>query len=71
MTTDPIPVHPVPARLLDASKNPVPHVNSLEQYKAMWKESVENPDQFFGKVKYIITVRGDNIHRFSLCVACS
>ena len=48
--------HPVPQRLLDASLNPVPHVNSMEQYKAMWTESVENPNQFFGNVspKYII-----------------
>jgi acetyl-CoA synthetase len=43
-------VHPIPKRLLDASKNPVPHVNSMEKYKAMWKESVEKPDQFFGNV---------------------
>ncbi|KAI9348851.1 acetyl-coenzyme A synthetase [Pilaira anomala] len=42
--------HPVPKRLLDASKNPVPHVNSMEKYKAMWTESVEKPDQFFGNL---------------------
>jgi acetyl-CoA synthetase len=43
--------HPVPERLLDASKNPVPHVNSIEKYKAMWTESVEKPEQFFGNVR--------------------
>jgi acetyl-CoA synthetase len=42
--------HPVPERLLDANQCPVPHVNSMEQYKAMWKESVEQPDKFFGNV---------------------
>jgi acetyl-CoA synthetase len=54
MTTDQIQVvcHPVPKRLLDASKNPVPFVNSMEQYKAMWTESVEKPDQFFGNVSF-------------------
>lgn len=43
--------HPVPARLLDASKNPVPHVNSIQKYNAMWTESVEKPEQFFGNVR--------------------
>ncbi|KAG2207200.1 hypothetical protein INT47_012253, partial [Mucor saturninus] len=42
--------HPVPARLLDASKNPVPHVNSIQKYNAMWTESVEKPEQFFGNL---------------------
>lgn len=42
--------HPVPKRLLDASQNPVPHVDSMEKYKSMWTESVEKPDQFFGNV---------------------
>lgn len=46
-TTDQVQTHPVPKRLLN---NPVPHVSSLDQYKAMWKESTENPDQFFGNV---------------------
>lgn len=44
--------HPVPARLLDASQCPTPHVNSMEQYREMWKESVEQPDKFFGNVCY-------------------
>lgn len=42
--------HPVPSRLLDASQCPTPHVNSMEQYREMWKESVEQPDKFFGNV---------------------
>ncbi|CEP17653.1 hypothetical protein [Parasitella parasitica] len=50
MTADQVKVHPVPERLLDASKNPVPYVDSMEKYKAMWTESVEKPDQFFGKL---------------------
>ncbi|KAF7731538.1 acetyl-CoA synthetase [Apophysomyces ossiformis] len=47
---DNIPVHQVPARLLDAKQCPTPHINSLDKYKAMWKESVEQPDKFFGNL---------------------
>ncbi|KAI8890230.1 acetyl-coenzyme A synthetase, partial [Backusella circina FSU 941] len=43
-----IKVHPVPARLLDSKQCPTPHVSSLEQYREMWKQSVENPNEFFG-----------------------
>lgn len=42
--------HPVPSRLLDSKQCPTPHVNSMEQYRSMWKESVEEPDKFFGNV---------------------
>ncbi|KAI8143342.1 acetyl-coenzyme A synthetase [Fennellomyces sp. T-0311] len=42
--------HPVPARLLDPKQCPKPHVSSLEQYKAMWTESVEQPEKFFGNL---------------------
>lgn len=42
--------HPVPARFLDPQQCPTPHVNSMEQYRAMWKESVEEPNKFFGNV---------------------
>ncbi|GAA5816910.1 hypothetical protein MFLAVUS_010445 [Mucor flavus] len=42
--------HPVPKRLLDASQNPTPHVDSMEKYKSMWTESVEKPDKFFGNL---------------------
>jgi acetyl-CoA synthetase len=45
-----IKVHPVPARLLDPAQCPTPHVTSLEQYREMWKQSVEKPDEFFGNV---------------------
>jgi acetyl-CoA synthetase len=69
MTTDQVAVHQVPARLLDASKNPVPHVNSLEQYRAMWKESTENPDQFFGDVSIYINKLESSVFIFIL--ACS
>lgn len=42
--------HPVPSRLLDSKQCPTPHVNSMEQYRSMWKESVEEPEKFFGNV---------------------
>lgn len=42
--------HPVPSRLLDSKQCPTPHVNSMEQYRAMWTESVEEPNKFFGNV---------------------
>ncbi|CEG80683.1 Putative Acetyl-coenzyme A synthetase [Rhizopus microsporus] len=41
--------HPVPPRLLDASKYPKPHIHSMDTYKALWKESVEHPEEFFAK----------------------
>lgn len=48
---------PVPERLLDATQCPKPWVSSLEQYKDMHRQSIENPDEFFGKVK-TQTIRG-------------
>ncbi|KAL1928000.1 hypothetical protein VTP01DRAFT_3405 [Rhizomucor pusillus] len=45
-----IPVHPVPKRLLDAALCPKPHVSSIEQYREMWQESVEQPEKFFGNL---------------------
>ncbi|KAI8086332.1 acetyl-coenzyme A synthetase [Halteromyces radiatus] len=42
-----IPTHPVPERLL-SSACPTPHVDSLDTYRKLWKESVEDPDKFFG-----------------------
>ncbi|GJJ77172.1 acetyl-CoA synthetase [Entomortierella parvispora] len=42
-------LYPVPAHLLDASQCPKPWVSSLEQYKEMHRQSIENPDEFFGK----------------------
>ncbi|KAI7855293.1 acyl-activating enzyme [Circinella umbellata] len=45
-----IKTHPVPARLLDSAQCPTPFVNSLEQYKSMWTESVEQPEKFFGNL---------------------
>ncbi|ORX82408.1 acetyl-coenzyme a synthetase [Basidiobolus meristosporus CBS 931.73] len=47
--SDPDPVHPVPKRLKDANY-PTPHISSMEQYQAMYKESIENPDVFFDKL---------------------
>lgn len=48
-----IPVHPVPKRLLDAALCPKPHVSSIEQYREMWQESVEQPEKFFGNVSFL------------------
>ncbi|KAK9762023.1 acetyl-coenzyme A synthetase 2 [Basidiobolus ranarum] len=47
--SDPDPIHPVPKRL-PASKYPTPHISSLEQYKALYKESIEDPDAYFDKL---------------------
>ncbi|ORZ17097.1 acetyl-coenzyme A synthetase [Absidia repens] len=46
-TQEEIHTHPVPERLLSSSC-PTPHVSSLDTYRQMWKESVEDPDKFFG-----------------------
>ncbi|KAF9898143.1 acetyl-CoA synthetase [Lobosporangium transversale] len=43
-------LYPVPARLHDASQCPEPYVKSVEQYKEMHRESIENPEKFFGKL---------------------
>lgn len=45
-------VHPVPERLLNGNLSK-PYVSSMEQYKAMWEESVNNPDKFFGDVGFL------------------
>ncbi|KAI8091452.1 acetyl-coenzyme A synthetase [Gilbertella persicaria] len=50
MTTEQIVTHPVPSRLLDSSKCPTPFIDSMDKYKAMWKESVEQPDKFFANL---------------------
>ncbi|KAG2180909.1 hypothetical protein INT43_008489 [Umbelopsis isabellina] len=44
------PIHPVPSRLLDPAQCPTPYVSSFDQYKTMWKESVEQPEKFFGNL---------------------
>ncbi|KAG0284105.1 acetyl-CoA synthetase [Linnemannia gamsii] len=41
---------PVPARLLDPAQCPEPYVKSYEQYKEMHRQSIQNPDEFFGKM---------------------
>lgn len=41
---------PVPARLLDSAQCPTPYVSSFEQYKELHRQSIENSDEFFGKV---------------------
>ncbi|KAG0307883.1 acetyl-CoA synthetase [Dissophora globulifera] len=41
---------PVPARLLDPSQCPEPYVKSLEEYQELYRQSIENPDEFFGKL---------------------
>ena len=44
---------PVPARLLDPAQCPEPYVKSYAQYKEMHRQSIENPNEFFGKVNII------------------
>ncbi|ORZ22979.1 acetyl-coenzyme A synthetase [Absidia repens] len=46
-TEEEIKVHQVPERLLSPSC-PKPHVDSLDTYRQLWKESVEDPEKFFG-----------------------
>jgi acetyl-CoA synthetase len=43
-------VHQVPSRLLDASKCPKPYVDSFENYKKIYEESIKDPQAFWGKV---------------------
>ncbi|KAG0057334.1 acetyl-CoA synthetase [Gryganskiella cystojenkinii] len=43
-------LYPVPERLLDPSQCPEPYVKSVEQYKEMHRQSIENPNEFFGKL---------------------
>lgn len=52
MADDQVKTHPVPARLLDDKQCPTPYVSSLDQYRSMWKESVEQPEKFFGNVRF-------------------
>lgn len=40
-------IYPVPERLLSGSKKPF--INSFEQYKSLWQESVDNPSEYFSK----------------------
>lgn len=53
MTIEPVPVekiYPVPPRLLSNKGVPTPFVSSMDQYKKMWEESVNEPNKFFGDV---------------------
>ncbi|KAG0241527.1 acetyl-CoA synthetase [Actinomortierella wolfii] len=43
------PIFPIPARL-QGGKYPQPYISSLEQYQKMHRESIENPEAFFGKL---------------------
>lgn len=49
-------LYPVPARLLDSAQCPEPYVKSFEQYKELHRQSIENSDEFFGKVKLTPTI---------------
>ncbi|KAF7723416.1 acetyl-CoA synthetase [Apophysomyces ossiformis] len=63
-------IYPVPARLL-GPECPKPYVTSMEQYKALWEESVKNPAQFFGNLaketlswsKPFTTVQNGSFHQ--------
>ncbi|KAF9208187.1 acetyl-CoA synthetase [Haplosporangium sp. Z 27] len=43
-------IYPVPERLLDPSQCPEPYISSFEQYQEMHRQSIEQPDEFFGKL---------------------
>lgn len=43
-------LYPVPARLLDKAQCPEPYITSVEQYQKMHRQSIDHPDEFFGKV---------------------
>ncbi|CAG8471446.1 15888_t:CDS:2 [Acaulospora morrowiae] len=42
-------LHQIPERLLDESKNPKPHVHSIEKYNELYQESISNPKEFWGR----------------------
>lgn len=43
-------LYPVPARLLDKAQCPEPYITSVEQYQKMHRQSIDQPEEFFGKV---------------------
>ncbi|KAI1313057.1 acetyl-CoA synthetase [Mortierella claussenii] len=43
-------LYPVPERLLDSTQCPEPYISSMEQYREMHRQSLEQPDIFFGKL---------------------
>jgi acetyl-CoA synthetase len=43
-------VFPVPERLQKGDKCPKAHVSSFEQYQAMWKESIQEPEKFWSRL---------------------
>ncbi|KAL1921462.1 uncharacterized protein VTP21DRAFT_11178 [Calcarisporiella thermophila] len=45
-------VYNVPARLLDPSQCPTPHVPSLDKYKEMYEASLNDPDTFWSKMAH-------------------
>jgi acetyl-CoA synthetase len=44
-------IYPVPPRLLESKDLPKPYITSFEEYQKLWQESVDNPSEFFAKVK--------------------
>lgn len=44
-----VPTYDVPSRLLGKDGRPVPHVDAAK-YKAEYPDSINNTDEFFGKV---------------------
>ncbi|KAF9136875.1 acetyl-CoA synthetase [Mortierella sp. GBA39] len=43
-------IFPVPARLLDKAQCPEPYITSVEQYQKMYRQSIDHPEEFFGKL---------------------
>ncbi|KAF9429362.1 acetyl-CoA synthetase [Entomortierella beljakovae] len=52
MAEDPVHdiLYPVPERLLDSTQCPEPYISSVEQYRELHRQSIEQPDEFFGKL---------------------
>lgn len=44
-----VPTYDVPERLLGKDGRPKPHVDAAK-YKSDYSQSIDNPDEFFGKV---------------------
>ena len=55
---------PVPERLLDPKECPTPYISSREQYDELYRQSIEQPDLFFGKVQLLFFVLETGLPRF-------
>ncbi|CAG8477541.1 9764_t:CDS:2 [Diversispora eburnea] len=44
------PIHPIPSRLLNEKICPKPHIDSIQKYKELYEESIDNPDEFWARL---------------------